>query len=348
MLLSLISIGSVSQACSIFMSLFGSEVAHNVDWYPQLNQLQGLIILNPAGLLKTAELMGASGTPLVWTATRKSLTFTIGAADFPVSGFNDAGLTMGILMLSEESAAFPADPNPLKAVPATQFVQYNLDTATTVDEVIASTEMIRPSSKLKMHYFVCDKNRDCVIIQYVDGKVHTYKTRDLPVLTNSLYPTSVATYEKCKGINCDKSNLSLWRFDRLAYLRSQMKADQYFPTQAYSALNEVAQSTDFVTRFQLIYDARRSRMFIRRAGQQDVAWVHVDFKTVKPTKDRRAILIDADVKGNLRRWKPLTSEMQLKVSLLSGQPPAAAKIASEYMFKSVTCIDELTQKKTSI
>ncbi|MGZ3712080.1 MAG: linear amide C-N hydrolase, partial [Bdellovibrionota bacterium] len=303
-----------AHACTIFRSPFAgdSQVAHNVDWYDQFPDVKGIIGLNPSGMHKKGILFGVPAKLAEWTSLWKSATFTIGGAEFPVSGFNEKGLFMGVLVLHE--AKYPAVDDPRPAMGVTQFVQYNLDTSTTIEDVIASGQKVRPyAASFKMHYFACDASAKCAVLQYVNGALVTYKDADLPhdVLTNSLYPVSVAAAQSCSEQSCDQPNTSLWRFGQAVWQRNAMHSES-FTENAFGILNRVAQKGGITTRFQLTYDPAHSRMNMRTGGQSEHAWVDVDFSKITCNSQvRKVIPITPELKGDVSGlWQDLTREMQ--------------------------------------
>src|SRR4051812_1138750 len=87
---------STSFACTLLESPFAEDTkyAHNVDWYDQFPLVKGVLVLNPANLEKRGELFGASVQAAHWISRLRSFTFSIAGAEFPVSGFNEKGLSM--------------------------------------------------------------------------------------------------------------------------------------------------------------------------------------------------------------------------------------------------------------
>ena len=112
-----------SQACTVFESPFAGDTryAHNVDWYDSFPNVKGVLVMNPANLRKKGELYGAPLKPAEWISAYKSLTFSIAGAEFPVSGFNEKGLSMMIWELAASKYPEASDPRP--GVGVSQFVQ---------------------------------------------------------------------------------------------------------------------------------------------------------------------------------------------------------------------------------
>ena len=83
------------------------------------------------------------GEPISWTSKHGSLTFNPWGREVPFEGMNEAGLVVSALRL--ELTKFPA-PDARPAIPGGQWVQYQLDTAATVADVIASNAEMRTAT----------------------------------------------------------------------------------------------------------------------------------------------------------------------------------------------------------
>src|SRR5690606_3298893 len=100
---------------------------------------------------------------------------------------------------------------------------YQLDTAATVEEVIASDKKIRitPFGGVKIHYFVADATGDSATIELLKGKMVVHRGSDMvvPAITNSTYESSAQFLARHEGFGGDlptpQSLSSLDRFARL-------------------------------------------------------------------------------------------------------------------------------------
>lgn len=115
---------------------------------------------------RTALLVDKQHKPLVWKSKLSSVAFSQIGPGFPFGGMNEAGLTVEALWLTETQASKPSTK---LAVNESQFIQYLLDMASNIRDVesIAKTIQIEKAFA-PIHYFVCDKNRDCGVIQVTD------------------------------------------------------------------------------------------------------------------------------------------------------------------------------------
>ena len=110
-----------------------------------------------------------SEKPLRWESRHGSLTINAYHTDIPIGGMNEKGLVVEHLAIR---SAYPGrDARPV--VTPHQWIQYQLDMFSTVDEVVGSeTELrITPWVFGFMHYLVCDADGNSAIIEYLpDGQ----------------------------------------------------------------------------------------------------------------------------------------------------------------------------------
>ena len=97
------------------------------------------------------------------------------------------------------------------ALNSIQWIQYELDTAASVDEVIASLERVRVRGSVEVHFFAADRSGATAAIEFVEGKTVVHRSRDtagksssipdmpVRVLTNHTYEASQAFLKTCKS-----------------------------------------------------------------------------------------------------------------------------------------------------
>ncbi len=139
-----------SHACTTFCLDTHDElvVGKNFDWLTS----DGLIIVNKRNVSKIAVLPRdwTGGKPVSWTSKYGSVTFNPWGREFAFEGMNEAGLVVSAMYL--EQTEYPA-PDARPAIPAIQWVQYQLDTAATVADVIASDAEMRISGQAAISLF---------------------------------------------------------------------------------------------------------------------------------------------------------------------------------------------------
>lgn len=334
----------ISNACTVFESPFAGDTryAHNVDWYAPFPNVKGALFMNPANLEKRGELYGAPVKAAEWVSKYKSFTFSIAGAEFPVSGFNERGLSMMILELAE--TAYPDINDPRVAVSLGQFVQYHLDLSQSIDDVVAAINVVRPySAKLRMHFMACESSGKCAVIQYINGQAKIYRDKDLPhpVLTNSLYPESAVAADACiKDFKaCVSNNNSLHRFAVASQQRSLMTNQATFAQDAFTILEEVAQNKGTFTRYQMVFDPANQGVQLRKRGSK-FGSLKVSFTNETCKTPRRYIPIDENTDGDLSSsWQPLTEAYQTDMALKMGHPADVASVYGHYPF-TLKCLDK--------
>ncbi len=153
----------------------------------------GQVFVNKRHVLKTAWESSTSGEYARWISQYGSVTFNIIGSQLVWGGMNEAGLMISTMSLMETEGPAPDERLPLTAP---FWVQYQLDNASTVEEVIASDALVRVTDAHD-HYLVCDRTGDCAVIELLDGGMFVYSGAMLPTraLTNSTYEDSLAALE---------------------------------------------------------------------------------------------------------------------------------------------------------
>lgn len=172
------------EACSTFLlkTDTGAILGQNYDWDAQT----GMVVVNPSKVLKRGFW---PDNPPEWVARHASITACQYGRDFPNGGMNEAGLAVAVMW--NEATKYPAadERNGLHPL---QWVQYQLDTASNVEEVLASTSSIRPVNDgvgVTLHFLIGDVSGRAAVVAYLDGKLKVFADGDLPAcaLTNHTY-----------------------------------------------------------------------------------------------------------------------------------------------------------------
>jgi choloylglycine hydrolase len=246
---------SSSFACSTFLlSKNGKHVfGKNYDWVTG----NGAIMVNARGLYTTS--MAVNEKPFSWTALYGSVSFNQYGKEFPNGGMSEKGLVIELMWLEETTYPTP-DSRP--ALGVLQWIQYQLDCAGTVDEVLKSDGRIRVSGHegAPLHYLVADASGAAATIEFIKGKMVVHKGAGLPfpVLTNSAYKESI---QRQKG--AAPSNNSLLRFTSACSMLQQYHlAKEVAPVpHAFSILDKIAQG-DF-TKWRIVYDISDRKVFFK-------------------------------------------------------------------------------------
>lgn len=302
------------RACTCFFAENDEAAlfARNYDWHFE----QGVLTVNKRGLQKTAF---AFDNPAEWTSKYGSVTFNQYGREFPNDGMNERGLVVAVMWLRETK--YPtADARP--SVSSAQWLQYQLDTAATVGEVLASDERLRISQigGGLVHYLVADAQGDCAVIEWIDGERVVYQGNELlaKALTNSNYRQSLAYLKQHQGFGGEspakESRASLDRFVR-ASLASKRAAesDRWTVEQAFVDLAGAAQGMR--TKWSIVYDVRNRRVQFKTKSSPVVkrlALADLNFAADTPTQvlnladatapgDVAPLLVDFETEQNLRQ-----------------------------------------------
>lgn len=243
----------VIDACTTFCVRAGDRVLFGRNY--DFETGDGLVLVNPAGLRKTGLLTGGPS----WVARYGSVTFNQFGRGFPMGGINEAGVVVEQMWL--DATRYPAADAraPLEVL---EWIQYQLDTAGSVADVVASDSRVRIQDRVPLHYLVSDRTGAAATIEFLDGSMVTHSGETLPVavLANETYATSKAFAEARRGRvpGGDGSNP---RFARAASaLPSIASAGDASVARAFDVLEDVSQR---VTRWSIVYDVTRAEVHWR-------------------------------------------------------------------------------------
>ncbi len=285
-------------ACSaLWLRLTGRPfMVRNYDWHIG----NALVIINQSGIAKRAL---SFDNPAGWTSKYGSVTVNQYGRELPCDGINEAGLAIAILWL-DESQYPPADERP--SVNTAQWVQYQLDTARSVADVIASDSNLRitPFGGAKVHYFVTDASGDCAVVEFLGGQLVARRNDDLPhkLITNSTCAESVGHLGQYRGFGGSRSiptdTQSLSRYVRLASIASAGTQPDQQPLHL-AALEMVQRVRQPTTQWQIAYDLEAKKMFFRTANHPPVR--EIDLAECPFDSGRPAMVLDieAPLAGNV-------------------------------------------------
>ena len=77
-------------------------------------------------------------------------------------------------------------------------MQYQLDNAQTIDDVINSDKLLRINAiSQELHFLICDRNGNAAVIEFKNNKMLVYHEYELPipVLENEVYSKSLENYK---------------------------------------------------------------------------------------------------------------------------------------------------------
>lgn len=178
------------QACTSFCldnaghPLFASNYDNEI-W-------EGLLFVNKRGVTKSGFEPSTTGKYAHWTARYGSVTFSLAGFQMAWAGMNEAGLTISTMWLGETDYAAPDERPPLLAP---LWIQYQLDTSATVEEVIANDARVRIHGSAD-HYLVCERSGACTVVEFLEGKTvfHVGDTVPIKALANDPYRESAEAW----------------------------------------------------------------------------------------------------------------------------------------------------------
>jgi choloylglycine hydrolase len=126
-----------SQACTAFCIDKGGQIVggFNFDWIAD----ELLLVINKRNVSKTALHIPEADDcrPVSWTSKYGSVTYTPTGREFPLGGMNETGLVVLALLLPQTQYPTP-DSRP--CIASFQWIQYQLDNFSKVEQVIASMD----------------------------------------------------------------------------------------------------------------------------------------------------------------------------------------------------------------
>lgn len=234
----------VLDSCTTFCVRAGDTVLFGRNYDFEIGD--GRLMVNAAGLEKRGSLDGGPA----WRARYGSVTFNQFGRGYPMGGMNEAGLVVELMWLND--AVYPGRDarTPLGVL---EWIQYQLDTAGSVADVIASDARVRIQGQVPLHYLISDATGAAATIEYLEGRLVALTGDALPaaVLANETYASSLAFTEARAGQRPAGSG-SHARFARVAAsLPAIARAGDGAVARAFDALEDVAQGN---TRWSIVYD----------------------------------------------------------------------------------------------
>lgn len=166
----------------------------------------GVATINKRHVKKTALTISKKDHAATWISTYGNLTLTQFGREFPISGVNEKGLAIETLWDFDSKFGKSNSAKPI--VNEGQWLQYFLDTAASVDEMVQHFNDVELRAVFAhVHYFACDATNACATFEFDKGKPVVHMGTSLPhkVLTNSLYKNSLNYLKSYQGFGGDKS-----------------------------------------------------------------------------------------------------------------------------------------------
>lgn len=282
---------SIVDACTTFCVKVGDTVIFGRNYDFEIGG--GALIVNPRGLRKTGFLPRGPA----WTSSYGSVTFNQFGRDFPMGGMNEKGLVVELAWL--DVTEYPA-PDGRSELGVLEWVQYQLDTAATVGDVIKSDAQVRIAGIPPLHYLVSDASGAAATIEFLDGRLaaHTGSSLPIAVLANASYADSL-TYWRRKGeSSLPGGSGSESRFARAATQVKEMTAAPVaLPAErAFIILANVAQRS---TRWTIVYDQTARVVHFRTNSHRHVRRLSVGTLELGCRESSRMLDLDSPVSGDI-------------------------------------------------
>lgn len=191
--------------CTTFVLKVDTQIVYGRNF--DFNIGSGFIINNQRGISKYA-FVGNETNLMTWVSKFGSITFNQFGREFPYGGMNEKGLVIAQMYLPQTK--YP-EIDDRKVISSLQWIQYQLDVSSSVEEVIASDAVLRISNEVPVgiHFLVCDSKGNTATIEFIDGKMvcHNGENLPLPLLSNNTYDESISYLQQYDVLGGEKKVL---------------------------------------------------------------------------------------------------------------------------------------------
>lgn len=297
----------------------------NLDWVSE----NGIIVVNQINQQKQS-IVFSPDEPMSWTSKYGSVTFNQFGKELPFGGINEKGLVIEIMVANAE---YPETDN-RKAVNELQWIQYQLDNSSNLEEVIANDKIIRLSKiNQELHFLVADKNGNIAVIEFVKGKMQTYKGDELlfPVLENDSYETSLQKYQNNQKSRFTTATQKVVNYNE----KTNLSVIDY----SFEILEDVALDGSW----SIVYDIKNMTIdFITKSNRKRKK---IDFKTFDFSCNQETLIYDLEAENNgliNDKFVELTAEInkdKMKDAMEKNRimlPPEIKEIFYTY-YETVSC-----------
>ncbi|MGF1737869.1 linear amide C-N hydrolase [Photobacterium satsumensis] len=192
----------------------------------------GMMVINPRKLHKWSEL--PLGGQFRWHSRYGSATLVQFGCELPCGGINEMGLS--IHLLEQRDASYPPLCPMEPALSELQWIQYQLDTCASIDEVLANLTTIKVYSQfIPLHYVIADSSGQGAVIEFVHGEivVSRFQAGKPLVLTNHSLASSRQHYQQsslAKPAACSSSSIARYcrLLDYSQTFQDSRKAPEHF------------------------------------------------------------------------------------------------------------------------
>jgi penicillin V acylase-like amidase (Ntn superfamily) len=297
---------SIPQECTSFCldnngyAAFGS----NYDYEKDISE--GLIFVNRRNVSKSFLESDSFSKHVCWTSKYGSVSFNLVTSQAAFAGMNEAGLVISIMGLRESRYPRP-DKRPW--IYTNLWLQYVLDSFSTIEEVVASDSSVRIFGNsppyFVPHYLISDRYGHCVTIEFLNGEMVTHSGKDLPVkvLANTTYDRSISEWNKISVLKTNgkpvpEMSPSLRRFTRAADMVSSSSPgdSQSAIAAAFVILEEISgqKINGGPTRWSMVFDTKDLRIHFRTIIHSEIRII--DFQSLDFSCQSQVKMIDINEK----------------------------------------------------
>lgn len=284
LLLLTILIYHFSTACSAFFFSGDNKIlAKNFDWRAD----QGYLMKNNRGQQKISY--GFRGNNVAeWTSKFGSVTFNQIGKEFPYGGINEKGLVIEQLWLGNTEY----QDNSNKTISELEWIQYQLDQYSSVDEVIKNINNLTIKPIAKIHYFMADKQGVSAVIDFVNGKVKIDRQQiKFQVITNEASESSKKYFELHKNIDPNSRS----PFDRYTILRNNLNVENLSISNSFEKLKLVKEDEpSYKTYWSIVYDIDNLEFYFKSIENSNIKKVSLADFNFDKNSDTEFSLINAD------------------------------------------------------
>lgn len=244
-------------------AVFGS----NLDFHIKT----GLIVVNRRNLQKSIG--DGTGKTFQWISKYGSLSFNLVGIEMAWSGMNEAGLIISPMQLLQTRIA---PPDHRITMDNSVWLQYILDTCSSLGEVVRSLQKIRVQTP--DHYLVADRSGNCAVIEFMDGTIQVHKGGNLPASALANDPYGKVRKVWNENISRPKSKRALMRegesfmrFFKAATAISQYSSEKEPDVISY-AMNLLDRVSASHTKWSIIYDAQNQKIYYKTCDNRRICW----------------------------------------------------------------------------
>ena len=252
------------EPCSVFR-YDAQGAAYVAKSFDLETPVEPFAVREPAGLARKT----AGG--FSWVSKYGGVTIRLRGttSELPGCGMNERGLVCEAPVLAGTPYSQPGEGPELNEL---EFLQYQLDNFSTVQEIAANASKFRIRRQFTpLHYMCCDK-ASCVSIQPQKRGI-SVTPMPVPALTNVLYASASAELGGYEGFGGSKPVPSgFGTFQRFVRAASYTRYDSAFPPLDFGLRGLDSLYIDGATRWQALYDMNSRKVYLRRAkgGHLDV------------------------------------------------------------------------------